>query len=283
MYNDAMRTQNFARLLITPRFYLGVLIVVSIAVGLTARDLGDFDKLYLAGQALRSGINPYTMTGFYSPIFVALAFAPLSLLTLSVAFHLYAGFVFFGFGMAFYLLTQRRIGMTLLLMCSPLPLWSAWYGNIEAWVLLGAALTPTIGVWLVLVKPQIGLVMALLFLVQRWDETKSIRSVMRLVLPVGVALFVSLMLGMLHTTPVNEVWNISIWPIGLIIGIPATLIALYYRANDAALFAGPFVSPYLGGPASFVGALPLLARRWQWAVVGAIASWGVLIVWRLRI
>lgn len=185
--------------------------------------------------------------------------------------------------MAFYLLTQRRIGMTLLLMCSPLPLWSAWYGNIEALVLLGAALTPTIGIWLVLVKPQIGLVMALLFLVQRWDETKSIGAVARLALPVGVALFVSLMLGMLHTTPVNEVWNISIWPIGLIIGIPATLIALYYRANDAALFAGPFVSPYLGGPASFVGALPLLARRWQWAVAGVIASWGVLIVWRMRI
>lgn len=241
--------------------------------------MGDFDVFYQSGRAVLSGVNPYSVEGFYSPLYVAIGFALLALLPMPIAFHLFAGFVFLSFGLAFYMLTNRQIKMTILLMCSPFPLMTAWYGNLESLVLIGSIIAPMVGIWLVMVKPQLGLIVALLFV---W-QARSLRSIARLIIPVGCLYALSFALGMWRTTPIAEAWNIRLWPIGLLIGIPAAMIALHKRRIDWALFAGPFVAPYLGAPFAFVGTLPLLAqRRWLAAAI-VMVSWGLVILWRMRL
>lgn len=263
----------------TDRGWLVVLIGVSIGVGMTAIDLGDFDVFYRSGQAILSGINPYTVPGFYSPLYVAVGFALLALLPLPIAFRLFAGLVFLSFGLAFYALTNHQIKMTVLLMCSPFPLMTAWYGNLESLVLIGSIVAPVIGIWFVMVKPQIGLIVALLFI---W-QARTWRGIARLIIPVGCLYALSFALGMWRTTPIAEVWSIRLWPLGLAIGIPAAIIALRKRRVDWALFAGPFVAPYLGAPFAFVGALPLLLRRNLLTVAGVAAAWAITIYWRMRL
>lgn len=263
----------------TDRGWLVVLIGVSIGVGMTAIDLGDFDVFYRSGQAILSGINPYTVPGFYSPLYVAVGFALLALLPLPIAFRLFAGFVFLSFGLAFYALTDHRIKMTILLMCSPFPLMTVWYGNLESLILIGSFIAPVIGILLVMVKPQLGLIVALLFI---W-QARSLFSIARLIVPVGCLYAISFALGMWRTTPITETWSIRLWPIGLLIGIPATIIALRKRRVDWALFAGPFCAPYLGTSFAFVGTFPLLAQRRWLAVAGVAAAWAITIYWRMRI
>lgn len=271
------------------RLWFYILIVVSICVGFVAVDLGDFDTFYAAGQAVLHGINPYTLPGYYSPLYVALAFAPLTLLPLSLAFHLYAGLTIFLYGIAFYLLT-RRIGMTIALMFSPFPLMTAYYGNLEAWVLIGSVMTPWIGIWLVLAKPQMGLIIAALFV---WLAFRcSVGRGIRLIVPVGAMYALSFMAGMWTpppteqwwgATPIAQPWNMALWPLGLIIGIPAALIALRKRQVDLALFAGPFISPYIGAPSSLAGVLPFLGKRWYTAAGAIVGAWIIVILWRMRI
>lgn len=263
----------------TDRGWLVVLIGVSIGVGVTAIDLGDFDRFYRAGQAILNGVNPYTVPGFYSPVYVALAFMPLALLPMSLAFRLFVGFVFLSFGLAFYALTNHQIKTTILLMCSPFPLMVAWYGNLESLVLIGSAIAPIVGIWLVMVKPQLGLIVALLFI---W-QARSWRGVACLIIPVGCIYALSFALGMWRTIPIAEAWSINLWPIGLLVSIPAAIVALRRHRIDWALFAGPFCAPYLGAPFAFVGAMPLLAQRRWLAVAGVAAAWAVTISWRMRI
>ena len=274
---------------IDKRVWLVVLIGTSIAVGIMATDLGDFDTFYRAGAALTHGINPYTVTGFYSPLYVAAAFVPLTILPLTLAYHLYAGLVFLTYGLAFYLLTQR-IGLTILFLLTPFPILTAYYGNIESWVLLGAAVNPIAGIWLVMAKPQMGLIVAALILWRAWRE-HSIGRALSLGLPIGIVYGLSLMAGMWQMpgaglwreTPIANSWNISLWPIGLLIGIPAAVLALRYRKVDLALLAGPFVAPYLGNPSSWSGVFPILARKRWAAVIGLAAAWALAFIWRARI
>lgn len=263
----------------TDRGWLIILIGASIGVGMMALNLGDFNRFYQAGRAILSGVNPYTVPGFYSPIYVALAFVPLTLLPLPIAFRLFAGFVFLSFGLAFYALTNRRIKMTILLMCSPLPLMTAWYGNLESIVLIGSLIAPVIGILLVMSKPQIGLIVALLFV---W-KARPLPNIARLIVPVGCLYAISFALGMWRTTPIAETWSIRLWPIGLAFGIPAAIIALRRCRIDWALFAGPFCAPYLGAPFAFIGTMPLLAQRRGLAVAGVVAAWIITIYWRMRL
>lgn len=264
-------------------FWITLLAIISIIVGVTAQNLGDFNTFYAGGVAVLQGVNPYTVPGFYSPLYVAWLFALIAIMPRDVAFHLFAAAVFAGYAVAFYLITRRSIKLTLALMCTPFPLFTAWYGNLEGWVLLGAALAPVVGIWLVLTKPQIGVVVALLFAWQTWLRTRSLARVGLVVLPVGVVYALSLWLGMGRILPTQESWNISLWPWGLILGLPVAFMALRDRDRDLALLAGPLISPYLGNPASFAGMLPWISRRRWLLAIGVVGSWAILFYWRGRL
>lgn len=262
------------------RYGLVCLLAVSFGVGLTAMNQGDFNVFYNAGQAVLNGVSPYAVKehGFFNPLYVAIAFVPFALLPMTIANKLFAGLTFFLCGIVFHLAARRDWRLTLLLMLTPFPLMLAYLANLDELVMLGAFISPLVGIWLILIKPQIGAAMALLLLVQCYDR-RNLNAMAWLMIPVTIAYLDSVSVGLWRSTPLQAAWNSSIWPAGLIVGLPVAFYGLKNRSRDAALFAGPFLAPYLGGPAGWMLALPLLSRRWYLAVGAVVASWLIFLRW----
>jgi hypothetical protein len=113
--------------------------------------LYDFLIFYNSGQALMNGISPYTIFDFNSPIFLALFFAPFSILPIGIAYPL---FLIANLLLAWKLLKKRIIWALLFF---PF-LFSLFVGQIDfllaGLILIGSPWT----IALVLVKPQMAFV-----------------------------------------------------------------------------------------------------------------------------
>jgi len=113
--------------------------------------LYDFLIFYNSGHAILNGISPYTIFDFNSPIFLALFFAPFSLLPLGVS---YALFLIANLLLAWTLLKKRIIWAILFF---PF-LFSLYVGQIDfllaGLILIGSPWT----IALALVKPQLAFV-----------------------------------------------------------------------------------------------------------------------------
>lgn len=244
--------------------------IVSIAIALAMPNSYDFATFYYAGRDVLHGVNPYTDSiGYFNPIIVAWLYAPLSLLRYDVAEHI--GMFLF---VAVYLMALSRIfkGSTgAIMMLSPFTILIARYNNLEAFVLLGATLPAGVGVWLLLMKPQLGIFAAIILIV-KYRAWKTGAACLAL-------LGVSVALGMGRTTPLNARWNFSLFPWSLIVGLPLLWYAWRKRDELTALGASVFVTPYLN-IISGCAALPLFRRNWKTLTIGVLISWGVfLMVW----
>ena len=96
----------------------------------------------------------------------------------------------------FYVLTERRIDLTVILMASAFPLMTAWYGNLEGIVLLGAVLPARWGIWLLAIKPQMSSGLFPLLLKQQ--------RLPAALLPIGIAFADSLAVGLWRHTPAAQ-------------------------------------------------------------------------------
>lgn len=247
-----------------------IVIPILFAVTLAAQNQTDFTQFYIAGGAVLHGVNPYTNSGYFNPIYIAALFAPLSLLPPQIAAHIDSAVIF-----VLYLWAAYRLFGTdrlLLAMLAPFAVLIAAWGNIDALVLLGATLPAPVGVWLLLAKPQIGLFAALIML---WNY----RSV-KLALAVIAVMLLSVLLGMIHGG-LNTLGSMSLGLIGWFMGLPLLYLAWRRKDSVIALGAAAFISPYVT-PLNWCAALPLFkARRWL-MIVGVALSWSIFLIWRFR-
>jgi hypothetical protein len=149
------------------------------------------------------------------------------------------------------------------------------FGNYDWLILLGATLPPALGMWLAVLKPQLGVVLALLWI---WQSVKKgLRSVALLVLPIAAAVLMSFALGYRLPESGNMPWSADIWPWGIPVG--AVLAYFAFRRGDPvlALAAAPFLSPYVVWHSWIAVLLPLARNRWALAA-GVLGSW-VLFWW----
>lgn len=265
------------------RFDRKWIIVVAIGLGLSLAVpyTVDFHTFYDAGRMLLIGRNPYLVEWFLNPLHVAILFAPLAILPFEVAYRLQAGLAFVIYVVAMWRLLDRRWDLTWLALMSPFAWLIAFYGNIDWLVLLGATLPPPIGVWLVLAKPQEGLVVASVMLWEEW-RVHGWQRVVLIVSPIALVLAVSLLLEPAQSSVVAQPWNISAWPYGLVVGVPLAIVALQRRDRKLGLLASPFLSPYVSA-LNWSVALPAGLRSRRWAVVAVILSWALVLIWRSRI
>lgn len=142
------------------------------------------------------------------------------------------------------------------------------HGNVEWLALAGLLLPPRWGLFFVMIKPQIGGMVAVYWIVEAWRQGGWQRTVW-LLWPVGTAFLASVALFGLW--PINAMatsdqwWNASFWPYSIPFGLAALGWAISKRDIRGALIASPCLSPHVLLHA-WSGAL-LATTRNQWLTV----------------
>ena len=113
--------------------------------------LYDFDIFYRAGRMILTGGSPYTVPGFFSPLPLAVLFAPLALLPKYVAYGIYV------LASLWLLWRQARRRMLWTALSFPV-LFTLFVGQVDLAVALCLALLGPLALPVVLIKPQAALV-----------------------------------------------------------------------------------------------------------------------------
>jgi hypothetical protein len=154
------------------------------------------------------------------------------------------------------------------------------YGQIDGLVMLGYILPPSIGLFFILAKPQIGFALAIFWLIESWRAGRSIKVITTL-LPVTIAYTVSFKLfgnWLVQTAfPVNQMWNTSLWPQSLPIGLVLLALAMQQRKQAPAIAASPFLSPYLAAH-SWAAVLLGLIPNSLLVTIGMASIWVVWLI-----
>ncbi len=244
---------------------IGLLFALLILVYLLSRwlpaavDWSDYFRP--AARQLLRGASPYDIEGFPSPPWLLLPVLPLALLPEAIGRAL---FLLLNLGAFAY--TAWRLGASPLTMfffvLSPPVLHSLLNGNVDGLVILGFVLPPPVGLFFLSIKPQIGLGVALFWLVEAWRAGK-VKQVVQTFAPVTAAWLAAFAIfGFWITRWEQEIdlwWNASAWPLSVPVGLALLVAAIRRRQIEFAMPAGVCLSPYVLLHA-WVGALAALMK-----------------------
>jgi hypothetical protein len=226
-----------------------------------------------------NGRSPYSVEGFINPPWVLLPMLPLLLLPESLSRAILA------LGMMISLVfVSKKMGANLvssvILLLSPPVIQLFIDGNIDWIVALGFILPPQIGLFFIALKPQLGLFLAIYWLISAW-RSGGIREVFRVFTPFLLVLVATFLVYGFY--PLNHVehlaWggNTSLWPISIPIGLALFVHSLRKNDQNFSILASPCFSPYLILH-SWVGVLLVLSRhKWEFAV-SVIGLWIVVVI-----
>ena len=146
----------------------------------------------------------------------------------------------------------RRLGAKLpamaLLLASPPVMHGVLTGNIDWLAALGFIMPPQIGLFFVAIKPQIGVGVAIFWLVEAWRKG-GWREVLRVFWPITVALAASILIfgpwPLRFEVQAGVWWNASLWPMSIPVGLGLLAAALHNRKIKFSIAASPCLSPYL--------------------------------------
>lgn len=218
--------------------------------------------------------NPYTVTGYYNPPWTLLFLTPFLALPASWVQAMYFCTSLGVLGWICYKLNMKK-SSTLAFLTSLPVLSMLVYGNIEWMVLLGMFLPPQIGLFFVLMKPQVGIGIAIWWII-KWYKRGGIEEVVHLLWPITLVLSLSIV--------VYGPWPLSVLSAsdaGVGGSFPWTLpLAFYFlvkmRDIKQGLLIGPLISPHMMG-SSWCGLFIVLSDT-PWAMWAAnIGMW----VWKL--
>jgi hypothetical protein len=145
---------------------------------------------------------------------------------------------------------------------------------------LGFSLPPQWGLFLVLTKPQVGWVVAFVWLVNAWRDG-GLRQVAITFSPVTFAFVLNFLIFGIWTARYAVMpdlwWNASLWPMSIPVGIALTVAALRTHKIGFAMAAGPCLSPYVLLH-SWVGALAAILRLPNETLAAVIGLWILVIL-----
>jgi len=238
------------------------------------RDFRPLDwKVYRdAADYLIRGKSPYRIPGklqFYNAPWVLFAILPFLLFP-----YPYGLALFMSMGFAAFLFIYSRYNKSLLsamffLLSAPV-VWGLIVGQIDWIVLLGLLLPPQYGLFLVLAKPQVGCLVALIWLIEAYKEKRMVRTF----LPVSMAFGLSFLiygLWALNWIGLVEAEPMLWWPYSLILGIPMSLYALKKSNTQLALCASSMLSPHTL-PHSWCGGMLIISHPLVMAVF-SVGTW----------
>lgn len=209
----------------------------------------DWHTFYEASHYLVSGQSPYKQPAFANPPWALLPALPLALL-LPEQVGRGAWFVLsvVAFAVVAYRLGAKPLSLALFL-AGPMTAHNLLNGNIDWLPFLGFTLPPVWGLPLVLIKPQIGIGIALYWLVQAYRQGGWRRAIV-LLAPTLAAYGLSFAVYGLWPLTMGTVfrnsiqWNASFWPYTIPLGILLIGVAISRSDPRWVYPVGPMLSPY---------------------------------------
>lgn len=137
--------------------------------------------------------------------------------------------------------------------------------NLDWMPVLDFTLSPWLGLFFLAVKPQMGFVVALFWLIESW-RTGGLARVIQVFTPVTVILLLSLAifglwpLASIRILEYSRGWNASLWPTSIPVGLALTVAAIRRRDKRYAMGASPCLSPYV------------LFHAWSGALVALVSN-----------
>lgn len=180
-------------------------------------------------------------------------------------------------------LGARPPAVILLLLSSPV-FWLLHQGQLEWLVLLALLLPPRWGVFLAIIKSQVGLGLLIFWFVEAW-RVRQLWGVLSRFGPLAVAMLASFALFGFWPERARFLagdqvgWNDNIWPACLLIGVPLIVTSVLFRKLKLALAAGPYLSPYAFA-GSYVGVIMACVKSPSLMVFVVVSFWAYHLYFR---
>ena len=185
------------------------------------------DTFRPAAREMIRGGNPHELPPprFLNATWALLPLVPLTLFSVEIGGAIFLLMSITGFAVAAYRVGASPIALAVFLISPPV-MHSILNGNIDWMPLLGFTLAPQIGLFFVVIKPQIGVAIAAFWLVECW-RAGGFKEVMRVFAPVSIALLITFALYGLWPLKWQEQpeqwWNASLFPLDASVGLAADL------------------------------------------------------------
>jgi hypothetical protein len=256
-----------------------IAILIIIIAYLAVPGGSDWEVFRPAALEIIAGRSPYNIELFYHPVWTLLPLIPIALLPKSIGLA-----VLFLVELMAYTYTLHKLGGTritlIAFLLSPPVVISLWLRSIDWIPFLGFIMPPQIGLFFISVKPQMGSVVALFWLVEAWRKGGS-REVFRVFAPVTFATLISIIifgpwpLGASSAASLEH--NASLWPMSIPVGLALIITTIRKRQLSYAMIASPCLSPYIM-VTSYVGALAaLITLKYEFISV-VIGLWILVII-----
>jgi hypothetical protein len=216
---------------------------------------------YPVAKATLTFQSPYTVPNFLMPPWTAIAVLPFGLLSEQNAWGV---FVILAILLQVYGFQRMKMKGTsiALMMVSPFVFYGIFKGNLDFLVLLGSTLPVHLGIWLLLIKPQMSLPLVF-FLAYRLKQVEGWKSVALKFSPPFLLYTLFLLTGWMNLPNLEQLaWNTSVWPWGIPLGLLMVLLGFIKKDKWLTFAASPFLSPYLAVHSWVVTLLPYRNRRW---------------------
>lgn len=227
-----------------------------------------------ASLAVLSGGSPYSVDGFFYVPWSILPLLPLAFLPENIGRALLVLLTFAG-----YFFVARRLGAKTIaivfLLLSPIVLHEILNGNIDWLAVLGFVFPPQIGLFFIVIKPQVGVAVGLFWFVQSW-RSGGWRNTVRVFAPVALAIGLSIIIYGWWFLPARQTvsfwWNASLWPMSIPVGLALLVAAIRKGRIEFAMGASPCLSPYVLFH-SWVGALLAIVNSVPETIAAVIGLW----------
>jgi hypothetical protein len=227
---------------------------------------GDWLNFLPAIKVFLQGGNPYLVGkefyGVYEPFWTYLLLAPFALLPFWVG-----RISLFLVSMIAFTVTAVKMGASrfqlILFLCSTSVFGGLYSGNIDFLVTLGFWMPAQIGLFFVLMKPQIGVCIAIYWMYMAWKEG-GVRKIVKVFAPVTVAYLLSFVLygfwfkHLFNMT--NNPWNWGLFPYLVPFGLFLLYKALEQKDIRLSGLSSPMIAPYVTGYNYVIVLLALFTR-----------------------
>lgn len=269
---------------------LAIFIAAAVWIGSFVPNADWYATFDPAGRGVFQGRSPYEQPLFVNPPWTVLLLLPFVLFPPALA----RGLVLV-FSLAALIYTAWRLNApkaaVIALLLSPTAIGSLLAANLDAFVLPGIFLPPAWGLFILMIKPQIGAGVALYYLAGAWRRD-TLAGFVRTFAPIVIAYILAGILFPLWVTrmidkPSNE-WNRSIFPYGIPFGLFFLWLSVRTRNALFALASAPFFSPYLTFYTYLVVQVGLLTedverviRRDVLQIILSVFLWVIMFVFKL--